>query len=415
MTKYPDPKLSVRKPGISRPTPSNLQEVSEQMRSVLLELQGVVGPEKLRAVRLQELLQTGVVKLTTDGQLVSGVSSSSTPPVDLSGLVPYLGAVSDVDLGEFALSLGQLNLDLTPTGTPQIGSISWNDADGTAEIRLKGGNVTLQIGQEQLLRVVNGTGQNLTEAGYKVVRVTGAQGQRPQVLLAQGNSEIASVDTIGVVTEDIAVNQEGFITTSGMVRNINTTGSLQGETWVDGDVLYLSPSVAGGLTNVKPSAPYHTVTVGIVTYAHANHGKIFVRISNGYELEELHNVKLTSVADGDVVRFNAATSLWENNPKASNSDRIDGYHVQVDGTGSDPNTLYFKTTGGEPASADKTYRHVQATPSATWVVDHNLDKYPSVTVLSSTGETVEGNVTYTTSNQATLLFSAPFAGEAYFN
>lgn len=105
-----------------------------------------------------------------------------------------------------------------------------------------------------------------------------------------------------------------------------------------------------------------------------------------------------------------ATGNWDINAAS-----VDGYSVQVDGTGSDPNTLYFKTTGGEPASVDKTYRHVQATPSATWVVDHNLDKYPSVTVLSSTGETVEGNVTYTTSNQATLLFSAQFAGEAYFN
>lgn len=69
--KYPDQKLRVRKTGISRPTPSNLQEVAEQTRTVVLELHGVVGPEALRAVRLQELLQAGIATLSPDGTLVA--------------------------------------------------------------------------------------------------------------------------------------------------------------------------------------------------------------------------------------------------------------------------------------------------------------------------------------------------------
>jgi hypothetical protein len=76
--KYPDPKIPVRKTGISRPTPKNMLEVTDQIRQVTLELQGVVGPEKLRAVRLQELLQTGVVKLSTSGDLVAGEVGSTT-------------------------------------------------------------------------------------------------------------------------------------------------------------------------------------------------------------------------------------------------------------------------------------------------------------------------------------------------
>lgn len=76
--KYPDPKIPVRKTGISKPTPQNLLEVSDQIRRVTLELQGVVGPEKLRAVRLQELLQTGVVKLSSSGDLVAGEVGSTT-------------------------------------------------------------------------------------------------------------------------------------------------------------------------------------------------------------------------------------------------------------------------------------------------------------------------------------------------
>lgn len=76
--KYPDPKLRVRKTGINRPTPQNLQEVVEQTRAVVLELHGVVGPEPLRAVRLQELLQTGMVKLSSTGDLVAGEVATTT-------------------------------------------------------------------------------------------------------------------------------------------------------------------------------------------------------------------------------------------------------------------------------------------------------------------------------------------------
>ena len=125
----------------------------------------------------------------------------------------------------------------------------------------------------------------------------GAQGQRLAVMLAQGDSDANSATTIGLVTETIAVNQEGFITTSGNVSNINTTGakSFGGlETWVDGDILYLDPYNAGYLTNVKPVAPNHMIVMGWVVYSHANNGKIFVKVDNGYELDELHNVAINT-------------------------------------------------------------------------------------------------------------------------
>ena len=156
------------------------------------------------------------------------------------------------------------------------------------DLGLKGGNVTLQVGQENVVRVVNKTVPLITlqEANYQAVKISGATGQRLSVKLAQANNDANSTTTIGLVTETIAQNQEGFITTFGLVREINTTGSLQGETWADGDVLYLSPTIAGQITNIKPTAPQHLVTIGYVEYAHAVHGKIFVKVDNGYELNE---------------------------------------------------------------------------------------------------------------------------------
>jgi hypothetical protein len=201
--------------------------------------------------------------------------------------------------------------------TPEIGRIGWNDEDGTLNLGLKGGNVTLQIGQEEVIRVVNKTGANLLESQYRVVRIRktiegGSQGQRLAVVLAQADNDPNSVDTIGLVTENIDDNQEGFITSSGLVRTINTTGSLQGETWSDGDVLYLSPSVAGQLTNIKPQAPNHTVIVGFVVYSHINQGKIFVKVDNGYELDELHNVRIVGTpSNGQALLYNSGTNVWE--------------------------------------------------------------------------------------------------------
>jgi len=229
--------------------------------------------------------------------------------------VPYTGATSDVNLGEFGIQLGNLEFDNTPTNIPTAaGSMYYNDTDGTLDLILKGGNVKLQIGQESVVRVVNKTSTNidLLEANYQAVRVTGAQGQRLKVDLAQATNDLLSAETIGLVTETITNNQEGFITTSGLVRNINTTGSLQSETWLDGDVLYLSPTVAGRITKVKPQAPNHLVIIGYVIYAHVTQGTIFVKVDNGYELDELHNVKIDAVTNNEVLAYTSATDIWEN-------------------------------------------------------------------------------------------------------
>jgi len=249
---------------------------------------------------------TGTVSNTEFGYLDGVTSSIQTQITDR---VPYTGAVSDVNLGEFGIQVGNIEFDTTPTNAPTgAGSMVWNDTEGTADLMLKGASVNLPIGQKQVVRAVNGTGGNLTRAAYRAVKITGAQGQRLQVSLARADNDANSKDTVGLVAEDISNNQEGFIVTSGTIENINTTGSLQGETWADGDTLYLSGTTSGVVTNVKPSAPIHTVILGFVIYAHANNGKIYTKVDNGYELDELHNVNVSTAASGDYLRYNG--TLW---------------------------------------------------------------------------------------------------------
>lgn len=240
---------------------------------------------------------------------------SPTEKTKIANSVPYTGATENVDLGEFELKSGQLTLDTTPTGTASVGTTKWNDTIGSSETTLKGGNVVLKNGVDLVARIVNKVTPNttLTKASYQVVKVSGAQGQRLAVDLAQANNDNNSADTLGIVTETIATNQEGFIITVGQLEGINTTGSLQGETWADGDVLYLSPTTAGKITNIKPTGETgHIVILGYVEYAHANNGKIYVKIMNGWELDELHNVSITSVADKQLLSYDSATSLWKN-------------------------------------------------------------------------------------------------------
>jgi hypothetical protein len=71
--------------------------------------------------------------------------------------------------------------------------------------------------------------------------------------------------------------------------------------------------------------------------------------------------------------------------------------------------------GVSPTGADLHYTHVQGSASAIWVVAHGLGKRPSVTVVDSAGDPVEGTVAYADANNLTITFSAAFSGEAYLN
>lgn len=205
----------------------------------------------------------------------------------------------------------RFNTSPAPTGL-QPGDAWWSADDGTLNIRLKGGNVTLQVGQEQVHPVYNDTGATLLEK--QVVHVSGAFGGMLTVALAQADSEAASASTFAVVTENIGTMSSGFVTTNGLVRNVDTS------MYPVGSALYLDPLVAGGITSSKPAAPYHMVLVGWCVKSHATEGMIFVHVQNGYELDELHNVAINSVQDLDFLQYDAGSSVWRNKKGVDTSD-----------------------------------------------------------------------------------------------
>ena len=296
--------------------------------------------------------------LSTDG------TNLSWETVSVAGFVPYTGATADVNLGEFGLSAGQLTLDVSPTGTAAVGTTRWNNTIGSSETTLKGGSVILKNGVDLVARVVNKVFPNatLTKAAYQAVRVSGAQGQRLAVAFAQANNDANSADTIGLVCETIATNQEGFIITVGQLENINTTGSLQGETWVDGDVLYLSPTTPGAITKVKPTGNGHIVVIGYVEYAHANNGKIYVKVMNGWELTELHDCDIVTPANNEALIYESSTQLWKNKTIATAL----GY-TPISGTGVSGQVAYWNGTNSQTGSATLTY-----TPTTSLLVNNSV-------------------------------------------
>ncbi len=249
--------------------------------------------------------------LNVNGDInVSNIISAST--IYRSGSTKF-GNTSD-DTHEFTGSIYLTGSIYFHTGSNTIsiltGQLNWNDTDGTLELGLGTGKSTVELGQGQVARVVNKTGQNLLRNDYKIVKVRSAQGQRLSVDFAIAKSEGGSTDTLGAVREDISVNQEGYITTYGLLKEINTTGALQGETWNDGDLLFLSATTSGSFTNIAPIAPNHGVRMGYVVYAHSQHGILWVKVDNGYELDELHNVKIQNDTSGDILYKSG--SVWTN-------------------------------------------------------------------------------------------------------
>ena len=163
---------------------------------------------------------------------------------------------------------------------------------------------TLLSSDRLVTNVRNTSGATITKG--TVVYLNGSSGTLPTIAKAQANAESTSTGTYGVVQDDIANNANGYVVVIGNLSSLNTSA------YNAGDILWLSPSVAGGYTTTKPVAPNHAVYVGIVTRSSTTQGTIEVKIQNGYELDELHNVLITSVANNDVLTYDTASSLWKN-------------------------------------------------------------------------------------------------------
>lgn len=170
------------------------------------------------------------------------------------------------------------------------------------------GSITIDAsGAQETLTATITNAESVAITRGQVVYAFGATGNRMSVKLASNLSDDTSAKTIGVVSDDsISAGGVGQITCVGVVDNL-MLGSYN-----EGDTLYLS-ATAGAFTNVKPYAPNHLVYVGIVERANNGNGELYVRIQNGYELDEIHDVQINAPKlAGQVIVYDETDNLWKN-------------------------------------------------------------------------------------------------------
>jgi len=254
--------------------------------------------------------------VATSGLYSDLTGKPSLAPVATSGLYsdltgkPVLGTAALVDATVFATAAQGAKADTAVQSiTSTNGSIA---VTGTTTRDL---SVVFANQARTLFSTCrNNSGTPMTPG--TVVYISTAQGSQPVITRAQANAESTSTKTYGIVSGTINNNGTGTVIVVGELTNVNTNGLATGAT------LYLSPTVAGGFTTTKPSAPNHIVSIGTVVYAHQNNGIIEVRIANGYELEELHNVSLNGTTNGQVLTYESATSLWKATSPATNVSQL---------------------------------------------------------------------------------------------
>lgn len=239
----------------------------------------------------------------SNGMVITGNSTNdsiqfSTNATSLNTASTIISRDSDQ-----AFDITGIDFDTTDTITSAVGRVSWDSGEGTLSLGLKGGNLNLKLGQENIALCYNETGSQINKGS--VVYISGAQGQRPSISLADADTEATSSKTFGVAAENIANGAEGFVATFGAVPELNTSGFTEGQS------LWLS-STAGQLTNVRPTQPVHSVFVGYCLRSHASSGRIFVNPQNGYEIEELHNVLISSPNLNHILYYDNVTQLWKN-------------------------------------------------------------------------------------------------------
>ena len=247
----------------------------------------LIVDETLQSVVIEESNNEVVVRTGWPDGAKKGANSDIT---SLSGLT---GGVATPTYIDFAAA----------GATDAERRLAWNPDTGTVQIGMVGGNVQAELGQTLYAYVHNAEGSTIAKG--KPVYLYQATGNKASVKLAYNTTDATSAKTFGLAAESIASGANGLVICQGVLDKIDTSA------YNEGDTLYLG-ATAGTLTATKPKAPNHMVYIGVVERANNGNGQIYVRVQNGYELDEIHDVQINSPANGQLIIYDAATSLWKN-------------------------------------------------------------------------------------------------------
>lgn len=238
----------------------------------------------------------------------------------------------------------------------------------------------------------------------QAVYVSGANGTNVLVKLADYDSDETSSKTLGLMEATVADNGFGYVVTQGKLTGFDTTSASAA-----GVPVWLGAS--GNLVyGTAPSEPNHTVYIGVVTRKNVSNGEVFIKVQNGYELTELHDVSAAAPADNDILQFDNASGYWKNETLANAGVSATSHaHAGVyDPAGtaaaaivsheaaSDPHPTYLTSTEGNATYSATGHAHAgvydPAGTAASAITTHESAADPHPTYLTST----EGNAAYAT-------------------
>jgi len=282
----------------------------------------------------------------------------------------------------------------------------------TTDITLS--SISTSVNATRLITTVyNNSGTTIPKGS--VVYINGRHSSNlPTVALAQANSEDNSYKTFAIVENDITTSNSGIVIQAGNIGNLN----LPTSSYTDGDIVYLSPTVNGGITTTKPSAPNHICKLGSVTRAHPTFGSIEVKIENCWQMDELSDVKIALVPnDSTLLQFSRVDSLWHD---VSVVNAIGTKYIKPSDTSvflrkTDSSTYYTKYR----SDTSRTNIYNAITPKFTTPTGWT-DYFSSSTILGGTGASgvinyiVMGKILFVqinisiTSNASNFSFTLPY-------
>jgi len=254
----------------------------------------------------------GLGDLTSTINTVTGLTINGT--LDITGDLNVTGTTFYTNITGTSIGVDYIDFNnaLAPLPADQEGRIYWDEDNGSLSLGMHGGQVVQQIGLEQYYYVKNQSGATIDNG--RVVRAAGTLGSSGRILgeymIADGT--IPPKFTLGIATENIVNGDDGYVTEFGLVRGIDASGSLYGESWSGGTILYVSPTIPGGLTSVEPTAPDLKIEMAIVIDADAN-GSIFVRPSRYPYLYDLQQVNYSAGTENnlDILQWNSSNLTWD--------------------------------------------------------------------------------------------------------
>ena len=198
-----------------------------------------------------------------------------------------------------------------PDATNAVGRLYWNSDDNcqSLSIGMEGGTVIQQIGEDQYYRIKATADITIGD----VVMFTGTLGASggltgaPATGLTVGQAQYV----MGIAAESFLNNEWGYVQFFGEIRGFDTTGGA--EAWANGTILYMDPTVAGGMTKNKPTAPNPIVEMAAVVYAASPNGSVFVRPTFGAPLGDMNgNVQFSTLTGGEIIVYDSVNQYWKN-------------------------------------------------------------------------------------------------------